>query len=218
MHYQLIIFDMDGTVLDTLDDLMNSLNHALSCHHLPLRTREEVRSMIGNGIRRLVELGVPEGSSADLVDQVFTDFVPHYEQHCLDLTKPYEGILPLLKQLKSEGYLLAVVSNKADYAVQALSQKYFSDLFDVAVGERPDIRKKPAPDSVNQVIKQLAADHEHTLYVGDSEVDIATCHNAHLDLILVDWGFRNREQLFKMGGKVIISRPDELNHYLMATS
>ncbi|MBO6046299.1 MAG: HAD-IIIA family hydrolase [Erysipelotrichaceae bacterium] len=214
MSYRLIIFDMDGTILDTLDDLKNSLNYALACNHLPSRNTQEVRSMIGNGIRRLVELGVPAGASLDVVDQVFADFKPHYDQHCLDLTRPYPGIMELLKELKAQGYKLAVVSNKADSAVQSLSQRYFADYFDISVGERPDVRKKPFPDSVNQVMKELDIAAEDTLYVGDSEVDVETCQNANLDLILVDWGFRDRKILLTMPAKTVISIPDELLQHL----
>lgn len=214
MKYKLIIFDLDGTVLDTLDDLMNSVNYALRKNSLPERSREEVRTFVGNGIRLLIERAVPGGTGIGITDKVFADFKEHYAVHSCDNTRPYEGINELLTVLNEKGIKTAVVSNKADFAVQTLSERYFAGLFAVSVGERENIARKPAPDSVNAVIEMLGVDKKSSVYVGDSEVDIETALNAGIPCISVDWGFRSRALLQEKGAATIVSSADELLHVL----
>lgn len=155
MLYELIIFDLDGTLLNTLKDLKDSLNYALEKSGYPTRSLEEVRSFVGNGIRKLMERGVPKGTPIPDIDTVHKDFTEHYAVHCADKTRPYDGIPELLHTLRAAGCKTAVVSNKADYAVQELCRQYFDGLFDFAVGERKNIVKKPAPDSIYEVLRRL---------------------------------------------------------------
>ena len=207
MKYQLAIFDLDGTILDTLDDLADSLNYALEKSGYPVRTRDEVRRFVGNGIRKLIERGVPSGTDAESVSRVHEDFTAYYKVHCADKTKPYENIPELLKKLRENGVKTAVVSNKADYAVQDLCVQYFEGLFDAAVGEREGVRKKPAPDSVNAVLEKLGVNRENSVYIGDSDVDVETARNSGMNCIAVDWGFRDRDLLISSGAEIIVSEP-----------
>ena len=215
MKYELVLFDMDGTILDTLEDLTASLNAALAEAGFPARTCDEVRSFVGNGLRRLIERGVPENTPEDVVDRVFDYHCAYYGAHCADHTRPYAGIPELLERLKGRGVRLAVVSNKADPAVQELSKKYFGDLFDLSVGERPGVARKPAPDSVLCALKTLGSDRANAIYIGDSEVDVATAKNAGLPCIAVDWGFRSREALVAAGASIVVSSPAELEKLLL---
>lgn len=210
MKYKLAIFDLDGTLLDTLQDLANSLNYALKNIGFPQRSIEEVRRFVGNGIRKLIERGVPAGTSEEETERVLADFMEHYKAHCSDSTKPYDGICELLAALKEKGYLTAVVSNKADAAVKILCEKYFPGKFDAVVGERQCVRKKPAPDTVNSVLAQLGIDREDAVYIGDSEVDVETAKNAGMDCVSADWGFRSRAELTQAGAAKIISCPTEI--------
>ena len=210
MKYELIVFDMDGTILDTLEDLKNSMNHTLRLHHMPERTLDEIRSFVGNGIRKLIERAVPTGTSEHKIYEIHGDFMKHYEIHCADCTKPYDGVIDLIKELRNRGYKTAVVSNKAHGAVQDLCVQYFPGLFDLAIGERPEIAKKPAPDMVNMALEQLQVTREKAVYIGDSDVDVATARNSELDMITVDWGFRTREFLVEQGAEVIVSKPEEI--------
>lgn len=214
MKYDLIIFDMDGTILDTLDDLKDSLNYALRKSSLPERSKEEVRTFVGNGIRKLIERGVPENSSIDIIDEVYRNFSEHYKNNCCNKTKPYKGIIELLKKLKELGYKTAVVSNKADYAVKDLCTQFFDDLFCCSVGEREGIRRKPAPDSVFEVMSKLGTDKNKSLYIGDSDVDINTAKNAGIDAIAVEWGFRDRKFLAEHGAETIIASPEEVLEFI----
>lgn len=199
MKYKLAIFDLDGTILNTLEDLADSTNYALLKNGLPGRTVEQVRFFVGNGIRKLMERAVQEGSDEALIQRVHEDFTAHYKVHCADKTKPYGGIVELLRALRAAGVKTAVVSNKADYGVQALCEDYFPGLFDFAVGERAGIRRKPNPDSVLEVLAKLSATREETIYIGDSDVDIETAKNAGIPCISVTWGFRDREFLRQHG-------------------
>lgn len=215
MRYNTVIFDMDGTILDTLEDLANCLNYSLTQSGFPKRSIDEVRNFVGNGIRRLVALGVPDGSSEKIVERVYGDFLPYYKEHCSDRTKPYDGIIALLNSLKEGGCKVAVVSNKADYAVQDLCEQYFQGIFDIAVGERARIQRKPSPDSVNEVLSKLGSTNKDAVYIGDSEVDIMTANNAKMDSIIVSWGFRDKEFLREKGAKVIVSSPDEIRNIIL---
>lgn len=214
MKKQLIIFDLDGTILNTLEDLADSVNYVLVSNQLPTRTIEEIRRFVGNGIRKLIEQVVPEECQEDIVDKVFADFGEHYKEHCADKTRPYEGILKLLSELQAKGYHLAVVSNKADFAVQELCETYFQGKFEYVVGERKEIRRKPYPDSVLKVLDKLQVKKENAVYVGDSEVDIETAKNAGIDMICVEWGFRDQEYLIKQGAENFIASPEEIYSYL----
>ena len=210
MKYELIVFDMDGTILDTLEDLKNSMNHTLKLHNMPERTLDEIRSFVGNGIRKLIERAVMSGTSTEQIDVIHKDFMEHYEIHCADFTRPYDGVNDLIKELRNRGYKTAVVSNKADGAVQDLCVQYFPGLFDLAIGERPEIAKKPAADMVNLALNKLNVSKEKAIYIGDSDVDVATARNSKLDMIAVDWGFRTREFLVEQGAETIVSKPEEI--------
>lgn len=210
MKYKLLIFDLDGTILDTLEDLYLSMNYALKKNGFPERTIDEIRQFVGNGIRKLNERAVPSGTSEMQLNQVHQDFTAHYEKHCADHTKPYAGIPEVLQKLREMGIQTAVVSNKADYAVQILCNDYFPALFDAVAGEKEGIRRKPAPDAVQAVLNTLQISREQALYIGDSDVDIETAQNAGIPCISVEWGFRDRAFLIQHGAEKIISKPEEL--------
>lgn len=205
MKHSLAIFDLDGTILYTLVDIKNSMNFTLKEFGFPERTLDEVRRFVGNGIRNLIIRAAPKGTDEKTIDEMFEVFNEHYAVHCNDNTKSYGGIDELLKKLKEQKVKTAVVSNKADYAVQTLVKKYFDGLFDYAVGEKQGVRKKPCPDSVNEVLRVLDTPKEAAVYIGDSEVDVATAKNAQMDCIAVDWGFRDRDVLINSGATLIVS-------------
>ena len=210
MRYDAAIFDLDGTLLDTIDDLKNSINHALSVCGYPPRTRAEVLAFVGNGVPRLVELAVPPGTPADRRQAVLDAMNAHYAAHCAQLTRPYPGITDVLRTLRAAGVRVAVVSNKPDYGVQALCARYFPGLLDSAVGMREGIRKKPYPDAVEAALAAFGVPPERAVYIGDSEVDVQTAKNAHTALIAVDWGFRTHAQLVAAGAEHIVSDADAL--------
>ena len=212
--YKLAIFDLDGTLLETLEDLHDSTNHALVSQGLPPRTLDEVRRFVGNGIHKLIERAVPEGSSSETVEQVFEEFKTWYAVHCNDKTSAYDGIKEMLLALGKAGVRTAVVSNKADFGVQTLCKTYFSGLLDVAVGQREGIRLKPAPDSVNEVLRLLEIRREDAVYIGDSDVDIDTARNAGMDCISVTWGFRRREFLLEQGAVILADKPENLEEII----
>ncbi len=203
MKYELIIFDLDGTILDTLEDLTDSMNHALEKYGYPSRTIEEIRSFVGNGLMMLVRRAIAPETDETMIQTVFAELKAYYKEHCADKTKPYDGVVELLERLKKEGCRLAVVSNKADYAVQILREQYFPGIFHMTVGERENVRKKPAPDSVQAVLRELQTDKEKAVYVGDSEVDIETAENAGMQAVLVSWGFRDADFLQENGARQI---------------
>ena len=205
MRYALAVFDLDGTILDTGEDLNASLNHVLRKYGLPERSVADTKRFLGNGIRRLIELGAGEGVPAATLDAMFADFKTHYAAHCLDKTRPYEGIPALLASLRDGGVKIAVVSNKADFAVRELVERFFPGLFDYAVGEREGVRRKPAPDAVDEVLRALSVPRERAVYIGDSEVDIATARNAGLPCISVAWGFRDEAALRAAGAEQIVN-------------
>lgn len=207
---RLAIFDFDGTVLNTLDDLHDSLNVILSQHDMPERTLEETRRFVGNGIRKLLARAVPEGTDENTIDTLFSEFLLYYEAHCAVKTAPYPGIVELLTNLRGVGMLTAVVSNKADPAVQILCRDYFAGLFDLAVGEKPGIARKPAPDMTAAVLRELNVAREDAVYIGDSDVDLETARNAGLPCIGVDWGFRGEKFLRAHGAEVVVFSPEEL--------
>ncbi len=208
--YDLAVFDLDGTILYTLEDLKNSLNYALQTHGYPTRTLDEVRRFVGNGVRKLVQRGAPAGTTPAELAALYDTFHQHYHAHDLDTTRPYDGIPELLDALRAQGMRLAVVSNKVDYAVQALCQRFFPQKFDVAVGDRDGVRNKPAPDMVDAALAAVGISREKAVYIGDSEVDIQTARNAGMDEIIVSWGFRSAEELAAQGAKCVVDSPAAL--------
>ena len=222
MAYSTYIFDLDGTLLDTLGDLAASTNYALRTHGMPEHSIDDVRRFVGNGVRRLMERAIPDGEANPLFEETFATFRQHYMEHSLDTTKPYEGIPETLAALKSRGCRLAVVSNKMMAATQELIRHFFPDTIEVAIGEHEaeGIRKKPAPDTVFAALEALGvlgnprsilgSPSPSAVYVGDSDVDIQTAANAGLPCISVLWGFRDRDFLIQHGAKTLISTPREL--------
>lgn len=210
MKYELAIFDLDGTILNTLDDLADSLNHVLSQHGFPQHTADEVRMMVGNGILNLIKCALPNNTEQTTIEAVYADFNAYYKLHSADKTKPYDGISEMLQQLKANGVKLAVVSNKADYAVQDLCIKYFGGVFDAVAGEKTGVPKKPAPDGVNNILAVLGIERKNSVYIGDSDVDLQTAANSEMDCIAVNWGFRDEELLRESGAELIVSSPDEI--------
>ena len=210
MRLAAIIFDLDGTLLDTLADLRAALNHALNAKGLPLRTIDQVRHDVGNGVRVLIERSV-EGASPELIDELFDIFRPYYAQHASDHTAPYEGILPMLEEVKKQGIRSAIVSNKPDAQVRFLHQRFFAQLIDTAIGEQqPLVRRKPAPDMVNMALRRLGVDRSQAVYVGDSEVDVQTACAARIPCIACTWGFRGRRLLEQAGADILIDSPAQL--------
>ena len=211
MHkYKTYIFDLDGTLLSTLADLAASTNYALRTHHMPERSLDEVRRFVGNGVKKLMERAIPDGLNNPLFEETFATFRQHYMQHNLDTTQPYPGIMQLLEQLKAEGKNIAVVSNKFYAATRELCRHFFGDLVPVAIGEREDIRKKPAPDTVIEALRELDVDKEGAVYIGDSDVDIMTAKNSGMPCVSVLWGFRDKEFLLEHGATTLISQPEDM--------
>ena len=205
-----VVFDMDGTVLNTLEDLAGSMNYSLKAVGMPERTVDEFRRFVGNGAREALRKALPEGTSTDILDEMFPIFKEHYDEHCLDKTEPYEGILDLMKELKKRGYRMAIVSNKIDSAVKELNKRFFGDLIDVAIGEQPGVNRKPAPDMVETALKELGSTKEESVYVGDSEVDYLTAKNSGLPCISVLWGFRDKEYLIEQGAYCFADAPADI--------
>lgn len=212
--YQAVVFDLDGTLLNTLEDLQGSVNFALGRNGMKERDLEQIRRSVGNGVRRLLQLSVPENTSEERFERVFADFKEHYALHCNDKTDLYPGIQSLLRELKEEGFLMAIVSNKLQEGVDLLYRQYFEDYITVAIGAREGIRKKPAPDTVREALRALKLSREQAVYVGDSEVDIATAANAGMDCITVAWGFRTRQEQLAAGATVFAKTPDEIRGLL----
>ena len=230
MTYDTYIFDLDGTLLDTLSDLAAAVNYALRSHEMPEHSLDDVRRFVGNGVRKLMERAVPDGTENPDFDAAFATFRQYYMAHSLDTTRPYEGITETLAALKARGCRLAVVSNKMMAATQELCQHFFPDTIEVAIGENEaaGIRKKPAPDTVFAALNALNAlgsprstlgyprsnlghpSLSSAVYVGDSDVDVETARHAGIPCISVLWGFRDRDFLIKHGAKTFISAPSEL--------
>jgi phosphoglycolate phosphatase len=211
-QYDTYIFDLDGTLLDTLDDLAAAVNYALCQHNMPEHTREEVRQMVGNGVRLLMVRAVPDGDSNPLFEAAFKTFREYYMEHSLDTTHPYDGIPELLRELRRRGKRIAVVSNKFYAATSELCSHFFPDTVEVAIGEHEaeGIRKKPAPDTVMEAFRQLGTEKENAVYVGDSDVDLQTACNSGLPCISVLWGFRDRDFLEAHGGTTFVIQPAEI--------
>lgn len=212
MTYSTYIFDLDGTLLDTLGDLAASVNFALREHGMPEHSIDDVRSFVGNGVRLLMERAIPDGTDNPDFEATFATFRQYYMAHSLDTTRPYDGVPEALRELRNRGCQLAVVSNKMMAATQELIRHFFPDTIAVAIGEHEaeGIRKKPAPDTVFAALRELGVGQEGAVYVGDSDVDIRTAENAGLPCISVLWGFRDKDFLIKHGAKTLISAPSEL--------
>lgn len=212
--YKLVVFDLDGTLLDTLDDLTSAVNAGLSACALPCRTREEVRSFVGNGIVQLMRLAV--GENQEKLDEALAVFKTYYAVHCKDKTRAYDGIYDLLDKLKKMPLKTAVLSNKADFAVKALVEEYFPNAFFLSQGENEvaGIRKKPAPDALFAIMKKTNVTQAETLYVGDSEVDIQTAVNAGVDCVSVTWGFKDETFLMENGATKLARTPQEVLQYI----
>ena len=209
-EFDTYIFDLDGTLLSTLNDLAASTNYTLRWAGMPERTIEEIRMFVGNGVKLLMERAIPNGSNNPKFEETYAKFREHYMEHNLDTTCPYEGIPELLRELKSRGKNLAIVSNKFYAATQDLAKHFFPDTIEVAIGERETIRKKPAPDTVIEALRQLGAPKEGAVYIGDSDVDIMTAKNCGLPCISVLWGFRDKDFLIQNGGTVFVEKPADI--------
>ncbi|MGI6223321.1 MAG: HAD family hydrolase [Prevotella sp.] len=204
------IFDLDGTLIDSIGDLASSCNYALRKYGMPEHSVEEVRMMVGNGVKKLMERATPDGLANPLFDDVYACFRQYYMVHNLDTTRPYPGIMEALTTLKVRNKKMAVVSNKFYAATKEIVAHFFGNLIDVAIGERENIRKKPAPDTVVEAMRQLGVGREGCVYVGDSDVDIETARNIGIPCISVLWGFRSKEFLLEHGASNLISSPCEL--------
>lgn len=211
MTYKTYIFDLDGTLLDTLQDLASSVNYALRHHHMPEHSIDDIRRFVGNGVRLLMERSVPDGAANPQFESTFATFREYYMLHSLDTTCPYEGISEVIRELKERGCRLAVVSNKMMTATQELVAHFFPEI-EVAIGEHEaeGIRKKPAPDTVFEALRRLGVAQDEAVYVGDSDVDLQTARNAGLPCISVLWGFRDRDFLLQHGATTLIEHPSEL--------
>lgn len=207
-----VIFDLDGTLLNTLDDLCDSTNFALQQFGYPVRTLEEVRGFVGNGVKKLIERALPNGEDNKDFDSCLKFFKEHYSKNMYNKTAPYDGIMEMLKAIRLAGIHTAVVSNKFDSAVKDLCKKYFGDLIQVAIGEneRAGIRKKPSPDSIFKAMEELKVSIDNVIYVGDSETDVQTSKNAEIDCIGCTWGFRGKDVLLNEGARYIIDAPCEI--------
>ncbi len=210
------IFDLDGTLLYTLEDLTDSTNFALAKYDYPVCTLEQIRSYVGNGVYKLIERALPDGAQNPDFSVCLETFKNHYKQNMYNKTRPYNGVIKMLKELKSKNIKTAVVSNKFDAAVKELCRNYFGELIDIAVGEAENIQKKPAPDGVLKVVKKLGLSSKECVYTGDSEVDIQTAKNAGMDCISVDWGYKNRDFLISNGALLIVSDIKELTQNILS--
>ncbi|MCQ2437170.1 MAG: HAD-IIIA family hydrolase [Clostridia bacterium] len=215
MNLKLAIFDLDGTILDTLTDLWAATNATLRTYGFPEHSRDAVRTFVGNGVAKLIERAVPAGTDAATIANVLADFKTYYQAHCNDNTSPYPGILDLMTSLKAAGIRVAVNSNKPDPAVRALCELHFTGLVDLPLGEKPEVPRKPAPDGVNAIINHFGFDKSECVYIGDSDVDIKTAENAGVDCIWVSYGFRHADELGDLTPPVACASVAELKAQLL---
>ena len=214
MRYKAVLFDMDGTVLDTLGDLTNAVNHILREYGMPERTPYETAHFLGNGAAHLVKMAVAPGTPEELREEMLKAYVPWYDSHCAILTAPYPGVVPLMEALKKAGVKQAVISNKQDSAVRRLAEEHFPGLLETAVGESETVRRKPNPDAVIEALRTMQVEKKDAVYIGDTEVDLQTARNAGLDSAAVGWGFRSEEELFKAGASRVFHSAEELLAWL----
>lgn len=212
-----IIFDMDGTILDTIEDITDAVNYILSKYNMPERSVDEVKGFVGNGLFLTLKRSAPQDADEALLDSIYEEMVAYYKDHSKIHTKPYDGIVELLMKLKKAGYKTAVVSNKRHEAVVKLCEEYYKGLFDTALGDMDGIAKKPEPDMINIVLKELGVEKTDALYIGDSDVDVLTSSNSGLKGIFVSWGFRTRDFLIEHGAKTVVDTPEELLSYIITS-
>ncbi len=215
MKYKLAIFDLDGTILDTLDDLTDAVNYVLEKYSFKKRTKQEVRSFLGYGGVNLIKKATGLQQSSEKFDEIYKDYLNYYSAHCDVKTKPYPGIYSMLVNLKQKGLKLAVVSNKGDKQVQILVEKHFKGIFDFAHGERKNIKRKPDKEAIISIVDEFGFCPKDCIYIGDSEVDLLTANNSEMDHIIVDFGFRDYQFLKDAGAKVILSSASEIEEYLL---
>ncbi len=208
--FNTIIFDMDGTLLNTIDDIADSVNYILKKYGYPQRTYDEIISSVGNGSERLMELSLPEGLKTPDFNRYLEEYKKYYLEHNNIKTLPYEGIIELLKELTKKNYKLAIVSNKNDDNIKSLNKIYFGDYIKTAIGQAEDVKRKPAPDMVYNALKELNSDIDGAVYIGDSEVDIYTARNANMPCVSVCWGFRDKQFLKEQGAEYLIDQPFDL--------
>lgn len=209
--YKYVFFDCDGTILNTLSDITDSANYSLDKFSFPKRTENETRLFLGKGAEHLIRCCAPDNTSDEIIAKMLEIYMPYYQQHCKVKTAPYDGVVPLMENLKKKDIKLAVVSNKQDDAVKELCREHFAGLIDVAIGEKPDLKKKPFPDMVLAAANMLGADISQSVYVGDTEIDIMTGKNSNMDCIAVSWGFRTREEILtKFSNQLIVDNVSEL--------
>ena len=217
--YALAIFDMDGTILNTIDDLADSLNVILERYSMPLHTVDQVRFMVGNGIPKLIERAIPNGRDNPKFDEILKEYIAYYEEHSAIKTRPYDGIVEAVKALRKSGVKIAVNTNKVEAAALDLVAKYFPDCFDIVSGSRPGLPPKPAPDGVYEILKRAGIDGksegQKAVFIGDSDVDLQTGINAGLDVIGVDWGFRGKAFLLEHGASLVVYNTEELLKLLL---
>lgn len=208
--YKALIFDLDGTLTDSLQDLWLGTNHALRLMGWPERSLDEARKFVGNGVRMLIERAVPEGTAQEDADRCLQEFRSYYVKHCMDHTAPYPGIREMLAELDAEGYLMGIVSNKLQAGVSVMHREHFTPHVKVAIGEHTGVRRKPAPDMVMEAMRELGVEAAESVYVGDSDVDILTAKAAGLTCLSVLWGFRDREFLLRHGATTLMEKPSDI--------
>lgn len=213
--YDTVIFDLDGTLLNTLEDLCDSVNVIMRKYGYPEHSLGQIRGFVGNGIQKLMERSVPGGSENAQFDKAFFDFKQYYTEHCRIKTRPYDGVLDLMRRLAEKGFRLAIVSNKNDMAVKELNEIYFAEYTMAAIGDREGINRKPSPDPVFAALDEMGGRRETAIYIGDSEVDYETAKNSGLDCILVSWGFRDRELLKSFGDVRVVDSCAEVLEFLL---
>ena len=210
MKYEAILYDMDGTVLDTLDDLTDSVNHALAQFDFPPVSPQRLAGFLGNGAIQLIIRSCPPGTDEETIRKMYDIYTPWYGEHCSVKTAPYEGIIELMQKLRNMGVKQAVISNKPDIAVKPLAERYFPGLLELAVGDSSAVRRKPAPDTVFAAAREMNVPIEKCVYIGDTEVDVETARNAGIDGIAVTWGFRTPEELIAAGATTLVNNTEEL--------
>jgi phosphoglycolate phosphatase len=214
MNFDTIIFDLDGTLLNSLADLADSVNYVLTQKGYPTRSYEEIKSFVGAGVKELILRSLPNGTDKNEVEVCLELFKDYYSKNVSMKTHPYEGVYPLLQELQNKNIKMAIVSNKSDPDVQVLLEIFFKDYITVAIGDRPDLQKKPAPDSIYEVLRRLDFKSEKALYIGDTEVDIETAKNANLFSLSVTWGFRSEKDLLANGAEHLVHHPKEILDFL----
>lgn len=215
MRYRLVIFDLDGTILNTIDDLSDSMNFILRKFDYPEHTTEECKYFVGNGIRKLIERAFPEGTADKILEKAFSEFVEYYREHAAIKTAPYNGMIECISSLKKAGIKIAVNTNKDEAAAVSLCNNYFPNLIDFVSGNRSGIPVKPDPSGVKIILQKYTVPLTEVCFVGDSDVDIQTGKNAGVDSIGVDWGFRGKEFLIQHGASKVVMTPDELCKVLL---